>query len=175
MPFEEWVEEVRSAWEQIQQQPRVRPDMGDCDLWPFLHCSSEYYQRYFVSDRYFAALHTEPPGRSWEPELTVWNSGSFPSWTCHVEVLENPGGKLKARTVVSLQPNETAVVTLKVTTGAEGTTLIGRCYDPVLDPLEPGDPSGRKSTPMAAIMTPTAGRRDLGSMDRDILRELRHP
>ena len=157
MPFEDWVEQVRGAWEQIQDEreqqgrPRKRPDMGDCDLWLVLHCSCRYFQR----GTPYASLRTEPPGRAWKPKLTVRNSGSFPSWTCHVEVVENPGAKLKARTVVSLQPGEEAVVTLSVTTGGEGTTLVGRCYDPVLDPFEPGDPSGRKSTPMAVIMTQT--------------------
>jgi hypothetical protein len=160
MPFDEWDEVIREKWWEIQagRPPDGLPDDADFVLYPYLHCSCAYYREHWLFRRRFAEIDTRPPESPWDPELTVWNSGSFPSWTCHVEILENPGAVLKARTIISLQPDETAVVKLEVTTGEEGTSLVGVCYDPVFDPLELRDPSRRKLTPMAVIMTVAAPR-----------------
>lgn len=154
MPIDNWKDELRNAWWEIEaSRPRTNPlDNLDFTLYPYLNISCTYIEEERILSRRFVRITTRGPNTPWKPKVTVWNSGSAPSWSCHVEVLEEPGGKLKAREIIWLQAQETAQVTLDVTTGAEGTSLRAVCYDPVFDPLEPDVTSGRKSTPLAVVM-----------------------
>jgi hypothetical protein len=156
-------DEIRAIWEEIRDArgrssrvglpvPDGRVGDDEFELYPYLECSSVYFRpRFLRRGGWVGQIVTRPPGISWSPKITVWNSGTFPTWACHVEVRENPGDILKAQTVITLQPGESRDVILPVTTGQEGTSLLGICYDPLLDPYDPQDPSDRKVTRLALI------------------------
>jgi hypothetical protein len=157
-------DDIRAIWDDLREtrrrddrmRPRVRdrraPD-DEFELCPYLECSSVYARPVFsIPGGWKFLMMPVQPEVSWSPTITVWNSGTFPTWACHVEVRENPGDILKAQTIITLQPGESRDVILPVTTGQDDTSLLGICYDPLFDPYDPQDPSDRKVTRLALIM-----------------------
>ncbi len=153
-------EDIKKIWENIKQERRHddndRPDDNDFKLYPYLNCSCDYYKFYPIPFLTIGSFSARWPGFHWRPKLTVWNSGSFPAWNCHVEVRENPGDILKAQKIITLQPGASRDVILDVKTGQSGTTLVGVCYDTLLDPFsfypnDTSDTSWRKVTRLAKI------------------------
>ena len=93
-----------------------------------------------------------------EERFIIHNDGNVTSWSCHIEVyggVANDGTpfgsntplsqfKILGQKVITLQPGahiEVSVPTLWNNLGSsiQGVIVIGVCYDPVIDPLEPHD------------------------------------
>jgi len=133
---------------------------------PYLNCSYDHFIIREINEpftnRKILLVNQKRPGTIWHPKFRVWNSGNFPSETCYVEVRETPGNILKEKTIITLQPGETRDVTLEVLVGEPGTTLVGVCYDPILDPYDSTDTTGRKTTTLALAMLETTIPRFIG-------------
>jgi hypothetical protein len=140
-----WKEEIAEWWERRKLERRAE-ESGQDEIpvprpYPYLNCTSDYHR----PDAQFVI----PPGGG-TLKLTVWNEGNFPAWTCYVEVREGSGPlsdfELRGQTIITLQPGERRDVMLQVVPEQVGAHLVGVCYDPLLDPMDFGDPSSRHIT-----------------------------
>lgn len=76
--------------------------------------------------------------------FTVWNDGTYPSWTCYVEVYEGPRGfanplsaySLRGRSIITLQPGERREVMLPWVRERSTGRIVGLVFDPLLDPRD---------------------------------------
>lgn len=87
------------------------------------------------------AFRVDEPG---QVSFTVWNEGSFPAWTCYVELYEGPGGyttplsgyELRGRTIITLHPGERREVVVPWVRKQKTGRIVGVVYDPLLDPRD---------------------------------------
>lgn len=85
-----------------------------------------------------------PVGQAGQVSFTVWNDGSYPAWTCYVDVYEGPGGytnplsayKLRGRSIISLHPGERREISLPWLREQTTGRIVGIVYDPLLDPKD---------------------------------------
>jgi hypothetical protein len=170
-----WKDEIKVMWEEIKEVRQSSSGVknselddgegGEIELYPYLECS---YVR--IKPGTLMEILQHLPNQMCTFGITVRNNGTFPTWVCHVEVRETPSNILRAHTVITLQPSESRDVNLKARTGKEGTGLIGICYDPLLDPYDPEDPSDRKWTPLAFIAS-----EQMAQLPIDDIRQLLQP
>jgi hypothetical protein len=83
-------------------------------------------------------------GEAGEVSFTVWNEGSYPAWSCYVELYEGPGGytsplsdyTLRGRRIITLHPGERRDVSVPWVRTQNTGRIVGVIHDPLLDPRD---------------------------------------
>lgn len=135
----EWKDKIREWWEKRQKEHDEERDKEDRERRPMPRPYLYILANYMWGD--FSRLQVDEPGTV---GFVVWNEGSFPAWNCYVQVFEGPPSyshplsdyELRGQRIITLQPGELREVSLPWVRRRSTGSIVGVCFDPLLDPRD---------------------------------------